>query len=57
MSSPGQAEQAERASERITITLPRELLDELRGYARRRSVPIAVLVRMLLSASMERERS
>lgn len=39
---------------RISVTLPRDLAGRLQEIAERRNVPLAVLVRMLLSAAIER---
>jgi hypothetical protein len=41
-------------SVRRTVSLPVELDRALRAYAKRRGVRVGVLIRMILSASMER---
>lgn len=43
------------ASETVKVNLPVELVDRLRAYAKRRNVAVGVLIRMMLSASMENE--
>lgn len=46
---------SEQRTVRRTVRLPSDLDRRLSSYAARRSVSVPVLMRMLLSASMERE--
>jgi hypothetical protein len=39
----------------VQIVLPTSLVDRLRDYAKRRNIGLSTLVRMMLSANMEKE--